>query len=185
MEQELRYLNATELRIDQKDDEPAKIVGYSAVFNKLSEDLGGFREIISPGAFKNTIKKDDIRALVDHDSSRILGRNTAGTLTLAEDKTGLLVEITPPDTQIGRDIVTSIERGDVTGMSFGFRTISDAWSTVDEEEIRELREVKLFDVSPVTFPAYPDTTVATRSLQKHKKFDNSMTDLKIKFAEMD
>jgi len=163
---ETRSFAVAELRLSKKEGEPTRIVGYAAVFDKLSEDFGGWREQIAPGAFAKTIKNDDIRALVDHDSGRIIGRNSAGTLTLSEDKEGLKVEILPPDTQVGRDIVTSIERGDVSGMSFGFRTITDNWRTVDEEEIRTLEEVKLFDVSPVTFPAYPDTDVGVRSYEK-------------------
>ena len=168
---ELRFLKVSEVRVSKgdNDDEPAMISGYAAVFNKLSEEMGCFREKILPGAFTKTIKNDDIRALVDHDSSRILGRNTAGTLALTEDDKGLKVDITPPDTSIGRDILVSIERGDVSGMSFGFQTINDEWNTVDGEEVRTLTEVKLFDVSPVTFPAYPDTSVAVRSRDKWKE----------------
>jgi len=166
---ERRYLPATEIRIDRTDDKLPKIIGYAAVFNKMSVDFGGWREKIAPGAFTNTIEVDDIRALIDHDSGKILGRNTARTLILEENSKGLKVTITPPDTNAGRDIITSIERGDVTGMSFGFKTVTDEWNTKDEEEIRTLKEVKLFDVSPVTFPAYPDTTVGTRSFEQRKE----------------
>jgi len=163
---EYRAIQNIELRKD--DDKPTKIIGYAAVFDTLSVPLGwdgGFREKIAKGAFAKTIKKDDIRALVDHESGKIIGRNKAGTLTLEEDKKGLLVEITPPDTQTGRDIVTSIERGDVDGMSFGFETVTDEWHTEDKKEIRTLIEVNLFDVSLVTFPAYTSTTVAVRSFE--------------------
>lgn len=166
---ERRILPVSEMRIVRADDKLPKIIGYAAVFNKLSEDFYGWREKIAQGAFTNTIKTDDIRALVDHDSSKILGRNTAGTLMLEENTKGLKVTITPPDTNIGRDIVTSIERGDISGMSFGFKTITDEWNTKDKEEIRTLKEVKLFDVSPVTFPAYPDTTIGTRSFEQRKE----------------
>ena len=145
---------------------PDRIVGHAAVFNSLSEDLGGLREIILPGAFTKTLKdKDDVRALVDHDPSKILGRTTAGTLELREDKKGLAVDIDTPDTTVGRDIVESIGRKDVSKMSFGFRTIEDRWITKDGEDVRELVAAKLYDVSPVTFPAYAgtDTTIAKRS----------------------
>ncbi|MFA5423831.1 MAG: HK97 family phage prohead protease [Phycisphaerae bacterium] len=165
----VEYRIASEIRLS--DGDKPKIVGYAAVFEKLSEllGIGDFREKIAKGAFAETIINDDIRALVDHDSSRILGRNKAGTLVLREDDTGLMSEIMPPDTTIGRDIVQSIKRGDITGMSFGFRTISDIWETIDGIAIRTLRKVQLFDVSPVTFPAYPDTSVAVRSLEQWKK----------------
>lgn len=147
------------------------ITGHAAVFNLPSEDLGGFTEIVKKGAFKESLSRgDDVRALVDHDPSRILGRTSSGTLRVKEDRAGLAVEIDVADTQAGRDIVTSIRRGDVSGMSFGFRTIEDSWRTVDGEEVRELKKADLIDVSPVTFPAYPDTdvSVAQRSLKEWK-----------------
>jgi HK97 family phage prohead protease len=158
-----------ELRDDEGDGLPS-IRGHAAVFNKKSEDLGGFREIIMPGAFDSALERgDDVRALVDHDPSKIIGRSKAGTLTLNVDSKGLRVKITPPDSSVGRDIVESIRRKDVDSMSFGFRTIEDVWRTVDGEEIRELMDLELFDVSPVSFPAYPQTDVAVRSLEQWKK----------------
>jgi len=160
---ELRQFPLTELRVVRSDDEPTKIVGHAAVFNKWSEDLGYCKEMIRPGAFKKSIKNDDIRALWNHDSNFVLGRNGAGTLELAEDKTGLYVEILPPDTQWARDAMVSIERGDVDQMSFGFFTIKDQWDESKEPAERELIEVEVFDVSPVTYPAYPQTDVAVRS----------------------
>ncbi len=166
-EQERRFLKASELRITGGDDKPKKIVGYAAVFNKLSEELWGFREKIAPGAFTNTLKNgDDVRALIDHDPSRVLGRNLSGTLKLEQNTKGLKVTIKPADTQAGRDILVSLERGDIDGMSFGFHTVTDKWETIDGEEVRTLEEVKLFDVSVVTYPAYPDTSVAVRSLEQ-------------------
>lgn len=161
---ERRFIPQSMLRLQRADDKPDTLVGYAAVFNKLSEPLFmNVRERIEPGAFKKSIKKDDIRALVDHDSSMLLARNKSGTLKLKEDNTGLHTIIDLPETQLARDISQLIERGDLSGMSFGFRTVSDSWETVDEQEIRILKEVKLFDVSVVTFPAYPDTTIVVRS----------------------
>jgi uncharacterized protein len=153
-----------ELRVE--GGESPKIVGHAAVFDKWSEDLGGFREKIRAGAFKKTIKEADVRALFNHDPNFVLGRNKAGTLSLAEDDKGLAISIDPPDTQWARDLTTSIERGDIDQMSFGFRTIKDQWTTPKEgnENQRELLEVELFDVSPVTFPAYPQTDVGVRSV---------------------
>lgn len=145
------------------------IRGYAAVFGALSVDLGGFRERIEPGAFAESIRDDDIRALVDHDTGKLLGRKSAGTLQLSEDSKGLPVAITPPNTSAGRDVVESIERGDLTGMSFAFKTIDDSWQTIDGEQVRTLKKVQLREVSVVAFPAYPDTTVACRSLEGHKQ----------------
>ena len=150
------------------DDAPPKIVGHAAVFNQLSEDLGGFREKIAPGAFSKSIG-GDVRAMFNHNPDMILGRTGAKTLTLSEDARGLAVEITPPDTETARHVIEALRRGDVTQMSFGFRTISDTWENEDGKiPVRTLNEVELFDVSPVTFPAYPQTDVAVRSLEAHK-----------------
>lgn len=169
---ERRYLIPEQLLIEERGEGEVKmpfLAGYAAVFNTLSEPLCGFREKIETGAFKESIEQDDIRALVDHDSSKILGRNKAKTLILREDDKGLFVEIQLPDTTTGRDIAKSIKRGDISQMSFGFKTISDEWYKEDEQDIRTLKKVKLFDVSTVTFPAYPDTTVAVRSLEQWKQ----------------
>lgn len=148
-----------------------KIIGHAAVFDSLSENLGGFKEIVKPGAFTKALQQDDIRALFNHNADHILGRNKAGTLTLSEDGRGLAIEITPPDTTIGKDVLKSIERGDISQMSFGFtvRAGGEQW-TEDEngETIRMLTDLQLFDVSPVTFPAYPQTDVALRSLTDYK-----------------
>lgn len=166
---ERRNFQVNELRAITNADGLRKITGYAAVFEKLSDDLGWFREKIQPGAFAETIGADDIRALWNHDSNFPLGRNKSGTLVLSEDDHGLKIEIDPPDTQWARDLMTSIDRGDVDQMSFGFQTLSDKWEMVEGEDIRTLIKVRLFDVSPVTFPAYPDTEVGLRSLEEHRK----------------
>jgi len=163
MKQERRTLHS-EFRVEQREDGKKLIRGHAAVFNSET-DLGWFRERIAPGAFSESIGKDDVRALFNHDENFILGRNKAGTLTMREDERGLYVEIDPPDTQVGRDLVTSIERGDISQMSFGFQTIKDSWETEENaaKDLRTLEKVKLWDVSPVTFPAYQETDVAVRS----------------------
>jgi len=161
---EKRCFLADEIRIEKREGKPTMLIGHAAVFNKLSEKIMGFREKIAPGAFADSLKDgDDVRCLFNHDSNLLLGRRSAKTLSLKEDKTGLKVEDDLPNTQIGRDIPILIERGDLTGMSFGFRTIDDEWHTENGEDVRTLKRVKLIDVSPATFPAYPDTSVAVRS----------------------
>ncbi len=166
---EYRTFGVEELRAEHPDGDAPKIVGHAAVFNSPSEDLGGFTEVIARGAFKESIKSDDIRGLFNHDPNFVLGRNGAGTLRLKEDRDGLLVEIDPPDTQWAKDLMVSINRGDITQMSFGFRTIDDEWSTVDGGQRRKLKKAQLSDVSPVTFPAFAKTDVALRSLDAWQK----------------
>ena len=159
-----------ELRVEQRDNKPV-IVGYAAVFNRLSGDLGGFRERIKPGAFDNALTTSDVRALVNHDASLILGRSKSGTLRLSTDSKGLRYEITPPDSSMAAHYVEAIKRGDISGSSFAFTVDYEgdgaAWERANGEMIREVRGIKdLFDVGPVTYPAYPDTTVAARSLER-------------------
>jgi len=163
MKQERRTLQS-EFRVERREDGKKLIRGHAAVFN-VETDLGWFRERIAPGAFRESIETDDVRALFNHDSNFVLGRNKAGTLVMREDERGLYVEIDPPDTQAARDLVTSIERGDISQMSFGFQTIKESWESGENEkkDLRTLEKVKLWDVSPVTFPAYTDTDVAVRS----------------------
>ncbi len=155
-----------EIRAAESEDGRSKIVGYAAVFNQLSEPLAGrFREQIRPGAFKRSIKNGDVRALWNHDPNYVLGRTKSGTLRLEEDDRGLKIEIDPPDTQWARDLMVSIQRGDVDQMSFGFRVLKDEWDRREDGTIiRTLIDVELFDVSPVTFPAYPQTSVAVRDM---------------------
>jgi len=157
---------SAELRaVDASDEKPSHIEGYAAVFDSPSLDLGGFREIVKPGAFAKTLQESDIRAYWQHDSSRPLGRLAAGTLALSEDTHGLRVAITPGETSWGLDALQSIGRGDVDQMSFGFRAVKDRYYTTDEgTEVRELLEVHLFEVSPVSSPAYLDTEIQVRSL---------------------
>jgi len=154
-----------EMRVEKPETgEPPKIVGYAAMFESLSQDLGGFVEKIRRGAFAKSLDSGaDVRALFNHDSNLILGRTTAGTLKVREDDQGLAIEIIPPDTSYARDLLVSLERGDISQMSFAFRTKVEEWDTTREPALRTLVEVELFDVSPVTYPAYTQTSVSVRS----------------------
>jgi len=156
---EHRSFSLSEVRVA---GEGRKISGHAAVFNKLSEDLGGFREKIAPGAFASTITAADVRALFNHDPNYVLGRTKSGTLSLTEDAKGLAITIDPPETQWANDLIESVKRGDISQMSFGFRAVADEWD--DSKKVRTLKEVELFDVSIVTYPAYPQTDVKIRSL---------------------
>jgi HK97 family phage prohead protease len=159
---ERRFVTA-ELRVIDSDD-GSMIEGYAAVFNEWSEDLGGFRERIRPGAFARTIREADVRGLWQHDPNFVLGRNLAGTLELLEDNHGLQYRITPPDAQWARDALVTMRRGDVNQSSFAFEAVLNEWGEAADGFItRELIEVKLYDVSPVTYPAYPQTSAQVRA----------------------
>jgi len=178
-----------ELRVVENDDGSTKLEGYAAVFNKWSSNLGGFKETIERGAFTEALEDADVRGLVDHDAGRIIGRTAAGTMRLTEDKRGLKYSIDLPDTTVGRDIATSVRRGDISGSSFAFRVFPDGDTWAEKKNVMERTITKvseLFDVGPVTYPAYPDTTVATRSLDEWKASqpdpDNALA-IKVRLAE--
>lgn len=168
MQKELRTFDIADLRVETREDGKRRIIGHAAVFNSLSEDLGGFREMIAPGAFADSIGKDDVRALFNHDTNLVLGRNKSGTLRLSEDEQGLRTEIDLPDTQLAADLSELMARGDISQMSFGFTVRKDDqdWEKKgDGVWMRTIRKVtRLLDVSVVTFPAYPQTDAAVRML---------------------
>ena len=153
----------------RESEEAATISGYAAVYNQETVIGGmfGFREQIAPGAFDDALKNDDVRALFNHDPNLLLGRTSSGTLRLSSDKRGLKYEVDLPDTAAAQDVRKLIKRGDVNGSSFGFTVDDDDW---DESEVkkgklplRTITKASLWDVSPVTYPAYPQTSVTARS----------------------
>ncbi len=148
-----------------------RIVGYAARFNSLSENLGGFKEKIDPKAFEKSLKSSDVRGLVNHNADLLMGRTSSGTMKLETDGDGLQYEIEPPDSELAKHYIAAIERGDMNGSSFSFTVDDDGdeWDDDNEEgiPIRTVRSVRdLFDCGPVTYPAYLDTTVASRSLSR-------------------
>jgi hypothetical protein len=189
VKREERCADVTELRVQAKDESGGSVIeGHAAIFDSLSQDLGfmfPFKERIKKGAFKASLEKDDIRALWNHDVNYVLGRNRAGTLELTETAKGLKVRIHPPDTQWARDLIESIRRGDVTQMSFGFVVEKETWSVEGKEDVRTLEQVKLFDVSPVTFPAYLDTDVGVRgAMDSYNKYKQEKTKRKAEFDRL-
>ncbi len=158
------------LRVSRTGGAP-KIVGYAARFNSLSENLGGFKEKIDSKAFDKALSRCDVRGLVNHNADLLMGRTSSGTMKLETDGDGLQYEIEPPDSDLAKHYIAAIERGDMSGSSFSFTVDDDGdeWDDDSEEgiPIRTVRSVRdLFDVGPVTYPAYLDTTVASRSLSR-------------------
>lgn len=154
------------IEVRESDDGKGTIAGYAAVFDQPSVLLyGSFRERIQRGAFAASVAGDDVRALWNHNDDYPIGRVKNGTLRLAEDATGLGFEIEPPQTQIARDFVETIRQGYVDAMSFGFSVLEEGWDEDDDGQlVRTLRKVKLYEVSPVTFPAYPQTSAEVRAM---------------------
>ena len=168
MATETRVLDAKthEIRAVEEDG-VRKLVGYGAVFDSLSQDLGGFREKIAPGAFDRTLAHGkDVLITMNHDVNLLLGRTFAGTGRVHVDDVGLLYEVVTPDTQAGRDAWTLAARRDLAGSSFTFSVPKggDRWERDDTGRVRVLTELALYELGPVVTPAYLDTTVAARSL---------------------
>ena len=175
---DIRRLPVEAVEIREADDGTATLRGYAAVFGSLSEPIAGmFRERIVAGAFKRTLKEDgDVFALWQHDSSMPLARKSKGTLRMSEDDRGLSVEIDLPDTSYGRDAAEAVRSGLVDKMSFGFSVPAGGARMLDERSedgypIRELNDIELYEVSPVTFPAYPDTSLSARSIEAAKEVE--------------
>lgn len=165
MTMEMRVLTADLAELRAADEtEGMTLKGYAARFNSRSEDMG-FREWIEPGAFTRTLRsRNDVKALLNHNSDIVLGSTRAGTLVLEEDERGLGDTIALPETTAGKDTSISVRRGDISGQSFGFSVVRDEWSKDYSE--RRLLEVRLHEVSVVAFPAYTATTVNVRALAR-------------------
>lgn len=169
IERRMMPFSAFELR--EAEGTTPELVGYASVFNQetvIEDWFSQWREEVAPGAFIKTLKESDIRALWNHDRNVVLGRNRAGTLTLREDDHGLYTVIRPPDNEWGRPVLDAVRRGDVTGMSITFRVIKQEmwWPERGSQELpkRTIKEMQLFDVSPVTFPAFEQTEISARAL---------------------
>jgi len=165
-----------ENRFETKEDGQEVVVGYGSIWNSRSENLGGFYEYISPDAIsQETIEKSDVRALINHNPDLVLARSTAGNLILSVDEKGLRYEFSIPETSYGKDLAINMKNGNINQSSFAFTVGSDEWSTdEDGNDIRTITSIeKLYDVSPVTYPAYSqaesDLVVAQRALAMYKE----------------
>lgn len=167
---EKRYMRGLELR---GEGDEKRLAGYAAVFNSMSEEIWGFYERLEPGAFKETLASAevDVRYLFNHDANYVLGRyrgnQAENSLILREDSRGLYAEVVMPDTNQARDVYTMIKEGLVDAMSFAFRVVAEEWPTGEKHNglpVRVIKKCELFDVSAVTYPAYPATSVHSRTI---------------------
>lgn len=155
--------NIVEVRSDDKGNRT--VVGYAVKWNLRSHKIANrFYEVFQKGAFSEALEKNDIRALWSHDTAKVLGRIKNKTLRLEEDDIGLRFELDLPSTTLGNDALESVQRGDVDGVSFGFRTIKQDWDRRSSEITRIISKADLKEISLVGFPAYPDTEVSLRDL---------------------
>lgn len=168
-------------RITRADNQPTRIEGYAAVFFR-ADDPGtefwlwdDYVERVMPGAFDETIGKDDCAGLFNHNDSIVLGRQSNKSLELTVDEVGLRYSILPPETTAAKDVVALIDRKDIKGSSFAFAPIRTTYAEEYRDGkrigIRQIEKVQLYDVGPVTFPAYEATTTETRSKRRQAAFD--------------
>lgn len=162
---EVRHVDTVSARAEVSEDK--KIRGTAIVFDSRSLDLGGFREVIAPSAVDRTLREGhDVRAYFDHDQSKVLGRYSAGTLKMKKQRRGLEVEIDPPRTSLAKDLLVSIARGDISGMSFRFRVMPDGetWDIAEDDVlVRTIHDMVFAEVSVVSEPAYVGTSAEARA----------------------
>ncbi|MFF5994800.1 HK97 family phage prohead protease [Lysinibacillus sp. KU-BSD001] len=169
---ETRNLATNDVEIREGEDGKRTITGYAIKWEMKSHAMGWrrFKEQFKRGAFTDSLTRDDQLALWSHDTSKILGRTKNGTLRLFEDEIGLRFELDLPNTTLGNDTYETIKRGDVDGVSFGFQMMKQEWDENDIENItRTILKAKLIEISPVAFPAYPDSQVQARSHDPYKE----------------
>lgn len=163
---ELRtFTEGLELRFAQDENKVTTTQGYACLFDNVTSIGGYFQERFTKGAFSNSLGERDVVSLHSHDNGRPLGRMSRGTLRISEDDKGLRFENDLPDTQDGRDLATSIERGDIEGMSFRFHALKEEWDETQDPPMRTVIEAELYEITYTAFPAYPDTEVGMRSLE--------------------
>lgn len=170
---EIRNFDLAECRM-VKDGEKRTMVGRPVVYNSESRLMGDFREIILPGAFDKTINdaSADVYVLNQHRTDMPIARRAKGTLRINQDDTGINIEFDLGNQSYAKDLEENVASGNVEKMSFGFITEKAEWHRPTEDRpyyLREIHEAKLIEVSPVTFPAYEETSLATRSFEEFRK----------------
>lgn len=159
-----KEVRSFEFRALDEENGDMVLEGYAAKFESRSELLGNFYETIQRGAFSDVLQ-NDVVALLNHDSNYVLARSSNGTLSLTQDETGLKATFKIADTSYGRDVWKLVKEGLLERMSFAFQVGKDSWGKVDGTPLRKIESVsRLFDVSVVTYPAYPETSIAARDM---------------------
>lgn len=186
-EAERRFFDST-MEIEEKEENSVKtrkISGYAAVFDKRSQDFGGWVEVIDKRAFSDVLE-DDVFALFNHDPNQVLARNKVG-LSLSVDDKGLRYSFTAPNTTLGNDLLELVRTGVISKSSFAFRVKEQKWEHPEDKTQPSVRTVlkvsRLFDVSPVTYPAYPDSSVGTRAFKAEidRKDENYFDLIKLQY----
>lgn len=176
---EKRNLTTNNVEIRELEDGKRTLTGYAVKWEMKSVTMGyfkRFKEQFKRGAFTESLTNDDQLALWSHDTSKVLGRTKNGTLRLFEDEIGLRFELDLPSTTLGNDAYETIKRGDVDGVSFGFQMQKQEWDENDVDNItRSILKAKLLEISPVAFPAYPDSQVSARSHDPYKEYVEKRT----------
>lgn len=169
---EKRNLTTNSVEIREDDEGKRTLTGYAIKWEMKSVTMGWrrFREQFKRGAFTESLTNEDQLALWSHDTSKVLGRTKNGTLRLFEDEVGLRFELDLLDTTLGDDAYKTVKRGDVDGVSFGFSMLKQEWDEADPDNvIRTITKAKLLEISPVAFPAYPDSEVSARSSDPYEQ----------------
>jgi HK97 family phage prohead protease len=164
-----QFFPSVELRAYKTEEESRMLVeGYAIVFNSESRDLGGFTEVVKENALDKALERNtDVLALYGHDYQNVLGRQSADTLQLEKDERGIKFTLDLPNTQLGRDVYTLVERGDLKGNSFGFTVEKDSWDKKGDKVIRTIEQVRdLFEISIVSLPAYEATELVKRNFEE-------------------
>ncbi|MEL4203022.1 HK97 family phage prohead protease [Plesiomonas shigelloides] len=175
-----------EIRTSELAAKDQKLVGYVVRWNSLSEIIWDeFREQFALGAFSDCLGSGaDVRALYEHDSKQLLGRTQSGTLVLTEDNIGLRFELTPPNTQLGNDVLELVGRGDITGMSFGFRALQESWDVVPTPYIRTVTAAELREITVTSMPAYPESGVEIAHRSLYSQHPELRRDNRRRWAEL-
>lgn len=165
-----QFFPSVELRAYKTEEEESRMLveGYAIVFNSESRDLGGFTEVVKENALDKALERNtDVLALYGHDYQNVLGRQSADTLQLKKDERGIKFTLDLPNTQLGRDVYTLVERGDLKGNSFGFTVEKDSWDKKGDKVIRTIEQVRdLFEISIVSLPAYEATELTKRNYEE-------------------